>query len=335
MGNRLLIATDAWFPQVNGVVRTWDNTIRELHTRGYETLVVHPGQFRNMACPLYPEIRLAWAPLKNMERHVQEFEPEHIHIVTEGPIGSQMRRLCRRRKFNFTTSFHTLFPEYLWRLAYIPEGISWRYVRWFHTGGERTLAPTDTILERLAKLGFRNLAKWSRGIDLNVFHPKPRAIPDSERPILSYVGRVSKEKNIEAFLNLKVEGTKYVVGDGPIRPALERRYPEVKFVGYKHGADLAQAYSEADVVVFPSLTDTFGNVLLEALACGAPLASYPQPGPIELIKDPRLGAYDNDLEAAVRAALANGNREYCAAYAQGFSWASSTDQLVKNLVPAK
>ncbi|MCB0359378.1 MAG: glycosyltransferase family 1 protein [Bdellovibrionales bacterium] len=331
---RLVLATDAWMPQINGVVRTLQKTIAVLNERNIDVTVVEPSAFRTIACPLYPEIRLAFPAPYRIAKTIDSVRPHYIHIATEGPIGLQVRRYCRKPSVPFTTSFHTRFPEYVEHLAHIPQWMIWPLVRWFHAPARAVMTPSNSMVETLTEKNFRRVTLWGRGINTELFRPLPRNYPAEHRPILMYVGRVSREKNVEAFLRLTdLPGTKYVVGDGPHRAGLERQYPDVRFLGYKTGFDLAEAYANADVLVFPSLTDTFGNVQLEALATGTPVAAFPAPGPRDVLIDPAYGCCHEDLRTAVLNALEHGNRERAAEYARSFTWDAATDQFQSNLTP--
>jgi glycosyltransferase involved in cell wall biosynthesis len=329
---RILLATDAWRPQVNGVVRTWETSLAELRRRRHQTFVIHPGLFRSFALPFYPEIRLALPARRRVTELVRSFGPDVVHVATEGPIGLAARALCIRNRWPFTTSYHSKFPEYLEELLRIPAGWSYRYMRWFHSASAGVLVSTPTLERDLAARGFRNLKRWSRGVDLSLFTPRPKRWDDL-RPILLYAGRVSKEKNVEAFLNLERPGTKVVVGDGPIRERLQREYPTVKFLGYRTGSALAECYANADVFVFPSKTDTFGLVMIEAMACGVPVAAYPVVGPIDVVTDPGVGSLNEDLGQAVDMALATGDSAACIGHAGQFTWERCTDQLLAGFAP--
>ena len=330
---RILIATDAWAPQVNGVVTTITNTVRELEKRGHVVQLVTNDGFRTMSLPSYPEIRLAIAPGTRAARMVDEFEPDAVHIATEAPLGLAVRRHCIAANLPFTTAFHTQFPEYVHARCRLPVGVTYRWLRWFHGPSNAVMVATSEIHRRLKGRGFNNLAFWSRGVDTDLFSPGPRLHLSSRRPIFLYVGRVAVEKNIEAFLQLDLPGTKWVVGDGPARAMLEARFPKVVFHGVKHGRELAHYYQQADVFVFPSRTDTFGLVLIEAMACGTPVAAYPVTGPIDVIRDPNAGVLSQDLRFAALAAL-DLDRNAVRRYATQYSWAAATDQFIVNLSPA-
>jgi len=336
---RILLATDAWRPQVNGVVRCWESVIAELAMRGHEVEVLHPGLFRSVAAPRYPEIRLAIAPGRRLRRLAEAFEPDAVHIATEGPVGWACRSWCRRRRLPFTTSYHTQFPLYLSRYFGIPPSATWRGVRWFHGPAEVVLAPTEQVRRQLVEHGLPQARTWARGFDPKVFHPGPWTDPDLlddpfrglERPVLLYAGRVAPEKNIEAFLSSTVPGTKVVVGDGPARRALERRHPAVRFLGYRFGESLGRHYAAADLLVFPSLTDTYGVVMLEANACGTPVAAFPVTGPIDVVKQGVNGWLDDDLVVAISKAL-EVDRESCLAHASTHSWRRTSEILLDALV---
>jgi glycosyltransferase involved in cell wall biosynthesis len=333
MLRRILIATDAWHPQVNGVVRTLENTIRELIRLGHEVMVIEPSGYQRWPIPFYPEIELCYPRQGPLYRAMREFRPDTIHISTEGPIGLAVRRVCIRKNWRFTTSYHTKFPEYLHKMLKVPLTVGYMYMRWFHKPSRNLMTATQSLEIELYRRGFsNNIVRWSRGVDLSLFYPRPRTYPDRDRPILMYVGRLSKEKNLDAFLSLKNPGTKYVVGDGPYRETLQQRYPEAKFLGYLQGDELAEAFSNADVFVFPSKTDTFGLVLIEAMACGCPAAAYPVVGPRDIIENDQLGALHEDLGKAVELALRRGNRDACVQHAQKYTWENCTRQFVANLV---
>ena len=330
---RILLATDAWEPQVNGVVRTLSRTVAECRAMGHQVELVSPDQFKTIPCPTYPEIRLALGAYEEMRERFRAFEPEAIHISTEGPIGLAARRICLEWKLPFTTSYHTKFPEYISARFPVPVSAGYAYMRWFHKPSGRLMVATPSMRDELASHGFRNISPWSRGVDTEMFAPDLGTVYEGlERPIWVNVGRVAVEKNIENFVKLDLPGTKVVVGDGPAREELARKYPEVKFLGAKYGDDLAKYYSDADVFVFPSLTDTFGLVILEAMATGTPVAAFPAPGPIDIIPGSNAGAIDEDLRTACLKAL-ECDRAAVRAYAEQFSWRASAEQFVENLQP--
>lgn len=332
---KILLATDAWRPQVNGVVRTWETSIEHLRRRGHEVRVIEPSQFTNFAIPFYREIRLAVSSRRSLTANIRDFQPDIVHIATEGPIGLAVRAFCVRNRWRFSTSYHTQFPEYVEAMLRIPSRWTYRFMRWFHSGSSAVMVSTPTMEKVLADRGFRNLRRWSRGVDLSLFYPRPKTWSKYRRPILLYAGRVSKEKNIEAFLALKRDGTKVIAGDGPIRERLQREHPEAIFLGYRKGEALAEAYANADVFVFPSKTDTFGLVMIEAMACGVPVAGYPVVGPIDVVTEPGTGALNDDLQRAVDIALRDGVGESCVRHARRFTWERCTDQLLANFVRAR
>ncbi len=331
---RLAIVSDAWYPQVNGVVKTLTYTRDELLKLGHTVEMITPEGFRTVPCPTYPEIRLAVLPGRAVARRLEAFAPEAVHISTEGPLGLAARAWCLRHDFPFTTSFHTQFPEYVQLRTRLPLGVSYAFMRWFHNAGRCTMVATRTLHERLAARGFRHLGLWSRGVDTELFRPRPKDALTDARPIFLYMGRVAIEKNIEAFLALDLPGTKVVIGDGPDLRLLQQRYPAARFLGYKSGEDLARHVAAADVFVFPSRTDTFGLVLIEALACGVPVAAYPVQGPIDVIDDGVTGVLDEDLRGAALRALAL-DPARCRAAAERYTWAACTRQFLAHLEAAR
>ncbi len=326
---KLLLVTDAWAPQVNGVVRTLESVAERLRARGNAVDVVHPGLFNTVPCPTYPEIRLAALPGRKLRRLADESAPDAIHVATEGPLGIAARRYCVARGLPFTTSFHTRFPEYIHARCRLPVAWTYRAMRWFHGRAARVMVATRSVEDELRAHGFTNTVRWSRGVDTELFRPRPEALPFAQ-PIHLYVGRVALEKNIEPFLRLDLPGTKVVVGDGPQRRALEARYPDVRFLGAKHGEELARAYAAADVFVFPSRTDTFGLVMLEALASGVPVAALPVPGPLDVIGDSGVGVLDEDLAAACRRAR-DIPRGQCRDFARKHSWDACAELFASHL----
>jgi glycosyltransferase involved in cell wall biosynthesis len=327
----LLIVTDAWAPQVNGVVRTLEILGRDLTALGHDVRYATPQGHFTVALPTYPEIRLAVLPRKNLERLIAEFQPTAVHIATEGSLGWSARAICLKKKMPFTTSFHTRFPEYVTaRFPFVPAKAIYRALRRFHAPATAMMVATQTLERELEAHGFTNLRIWSRGVDVELFRPVPDATLPFDRPIWLYVGRVAIEKNIESFLSLDLPGTKVVVGEGPARGGLERKYPQVRFLGPKIGEDLVRHYVASDVFVFPSKTDTFGLVMLEALGCGVPVAAYPVPGPLDVIGSAPVGILNNDLAAACRGAL-HLSREACRNYAISRSWRACTEQFLSNL----
>ncbi len=331
---RIAIATDAWAPQVNGVVRTLQAVTAELGQMGHEVCVIAPDQFLTLPCPSYPEIRLALTTQFGVGRRIAEFGAEAIHIATEGPIGLAARRHCISRGLAFTSAYHTQFPDYVAERTGMPADWFWRYIRWFHGPSAAILASTPSVEAILEGRGIGPVRRWGRGVDLDLFRadrPGHAALADLPRPIQLYVGRVAVEKNIEAFLSCDTPGTKVIVGDGPARSSLQMAYPDAVFLGALHGEELASAYSGADVFVFPSRTDTFGLVMIEALACGTPVAAYPVTGPIDVLA-PGSSGMDEDLAAAIGRALAC-DRTDAAAYGATFGWRQSAEQFFQALVP--
>ena len=331
---RILIATDAWHPQVSGVVRTLDTTSRLLRDMGHAVEIVEPSAYPSIPVPFYPEIPLCLPRPGRVYDRVRRFHPDHVHISTEGPLGLLVRRYCRLRGWRFSTSYHTRFPEYLRRLARVPECLTYGFLKWFHGRSSSMMVATPSLERELKERGFQApIRRWLRGVDLSIFHPRPKPESAYPRPVLLYVGRVSHEKNIEDFLRLKAAGTKFVVGDGPARAELERKYSDGVFLGYRKGQALGEVYAAADLFVFPSQTDTFGIVVIEALASGLPVAAYPATGPIDTITNEKLGALDQDLGKAVERALRTGDPAACAAEGRRYTWENCTRQFVANLVP--
>lgn len=331
---KIALVTDAWHPQVNGVVRTLTAVTDRLSALGHEVMVVSPDQYYSIPCPSYPEIRLAIASRRSVSARLTEFAPDAVHIATEGPLGVAARRFCLNHGYPFTTAYHTQFPDYLARRTHLPAGVFWPFIRWFHGPASSILVSTESIRTQLRANGLANLTHWGRGVDLDCFSPDapaPALYADLPRPIQLYVGRVAVEKNIEAFLASDHPGSKVIVGDGPARAMLEAQFPEAHFVGSKSGAELAGFYAGADVFVFPSRTDTFGLVMIEALASGTPVAAYPVPGPVDVLT-PESGAMDENLDAAIAAALRI-DPAACLRHGRGFTWEASTAQFLGALMP--
>jgi glycosyltransferase involved in cell wall biosynthesis len=334
---KILIATDAWLPQVNGVVRTLGHVAREARALGTEIEFVSPDEFFTLPMPSYPEVRLALPAPGDIERRLERAQPDAIHIATEGPLGHAMRRLCMKRRLPFTTSFHTRFPDYIASRLPVPErwtcDVTWAWLRRFHAPGAAVLAATPALAVELAERGFHDVKLWPRGVDAQLFRPRVGAALDLPRPIFLTVGRVAVEKNLEEFLKLKLPGTKLVVGDGPARAQLARAYPNAVFLGAKQGEALAEIYAAADVFVFPSRTDTFGLVLLEALASGVPVAAFPAAAPRDVIGAAPVGALDEDLRRACFAALRL-KRADCRDFALCMTWEASARIFVKHVTVA-
>ncbi|MDY6948146.1 MAG: glycosyltransferase family 1 protein [Pseudomonadota bacterium] len=329
---KIAIVTDAWRPQTNGVVKTLSTTADGLRSLGHVVRIIEPNQFRTFPCPTYPEIRLAWLPYGKLSALLEEFDPDAIHIATEGTLGAAARKWCLRRRFPFTTSYHTQFPEYVRARVPIPLALSYAHLRRFHSAAVRTMVATPAMQRLLESRGFTNIVRWTRGVDVALFKPRSKDFLDLARPIAMYVGRVAVEKNIEALLALDLPGTKVIVGDGPARAELEAKYPSAKFVGFKFGEELASHVAAADVFVFPSRTDTFGLVLLEAMSCGVPVAAYPVTGPIDVVTQGVTGVLNEDLRAAALAAVRLDPRQ-CRAYALANTWETATRQFLSQLAP--
>ncbi len=329
-----MIVTDAWRPQTNGVVSTLSHTADWLGRFGHAVRVITPRDFRSVACPTYPEIRLSLFPYDNVRRSILSFAPEALHIATEGPLGMAARRVCLRHGMRFTTSYHTQFPQYLRARFPIPLGLSYRALRWFHSAAARCMVSTASVRLDLATHGFANLSTWRRGVDTDLFKPRSKDFLALPRPIAAYVGRVAVEKNVDAFLRMDWPGSKIVIGDGPQRFRLERQFPRATFAGYRFAEDLAAHLAACDIMVFPSRTDTFGLVNLEAMACGVPVAAFPVPGPMDVIEDGETGALDVDLASAARRALRVDPRR-CRERAMKSGWDISSREFENNLVSCR
>ncbi len=330
---KIMIVTDAWKPQVNGVVRTLESTGKQLITMGHDVEMVTPLGSKSIPCPTYSEISLVLSPQRLVKGAFEKFQPDVIHIATEGPLGWSARRFCKKNDLRFTTSFHTQFPEYIYARTGFPRRLTYNVLRRFHSLARKVMVTTLSMEKKLASAGFNNLIKWSRGVDTDLFRPQSRTVIGC-KPKLLYVGRVAVEKNLEAFLTMDIDAVKIVVGDGPQLAYLKHKYPDVLFAGAKFGAELIQYYSMADAFVFPSRTDTFGLVMLEALACGTPVAAYPVEGPIDVVKSSEVGCLDKDLKTATMMALRK-SRKKCRNYALEFSWAKCTQQFFNNLLLAQ
>jgi len=337
---KILIVTDAWAPLVNGVVRTLETLGRELGAMGHQVRYATPENHTTLPLPTYPEIRLALFPRQTIQRAIDEFRPDAIHIATEGTMGLSARAICLERGYSFTTAFHTRFPDYVHaRFPFIPESAVFGALKAFHAPATATMVSTVSLKRELEAHGFSNVALWSRGVDVDLFRPRPQSewphFPKEwPRPFFLYVGRLAVEKNVESFLSLDLPGTKLVVGEGPQRAELETRFPAARFFGQKTGEDLARLYAASDVFVFPSRTDTFGLVLLEALACGAPVAAYPVQGPLDVLGEADIAVLDEDLQSACLAALRI-PRDACRAFAKARSWRASAEQFLGNLAPVR
>jgi glycosyltransferase involved in cell wall biosynthesis len=327
---RVLVATDAWHPQVNGVVHTLGEVARAAPALGASIAFLTPEGMRSLPLPTYPGMRLALARPSTIARRIVDLRPAAIHIATEGPIGYRVRRYCLTNRLAFTTSFHTRFPDYVSARTPIPERWTWAALRWFHGAAGGVMAATPGLEAELVGRGFSNVMAWPRGVDAARFRPRPGADLGRPRPVFLTVARLAVEKNIEAFLALDLPGTKVVVGDGPARADLARRFPDAVFLGARRGEDLASAYAAADVFVFPSRTDTYGLVLLEALASGVPVAGFPVAGPRDVVAGAPVAALDADLRAACLKALTL-SRAQCRAFALGKTWEASARSFLANV----
>ena len=333
---KIAIVTDAWYPQINGVVRTLTKTRQGLEALGHEVMMITPESFRTLPCPTYPEIRLSILPGRIVSARLRTFAPDHLHIATEGPLGLAARGYAKRNQLAFTTAYHTRFPEYVRSRIMIPLSWTYAFIRWFHRPGKAVMAPTNAVVADLQTWRIGNPVIWPRGVDLDLFQPsedaKTRA--DLKNPVFINVGRVAVEKNLEAFLDLDLPGEKWIVGGGPALAQMKTRYPDVKFFGPKDMKDLPAIYEKADVFVFPSRTDTFGLVLLEAMACGLPVAAYPVTGPIDVVGQSKAGVLDDDLGKAALAALKI-SRKAARKHAETFSWSAATNIFAGHLVTAR
>jgi glycosyltransferase involved in cell wall biosynthesis len=327
---RILVATDAWRPQVNGVVRTYERLEEEMQDLGAELVLLTPAEFRTIPCPTYPEIRLSLPGYKHLCRRIDAIQPDAIHIATEGPVGWMTRQWCLGRRVPFTTSFHTRFPEYLSARFGVPARWTYAVQRRFHNAGAGVMVASRSLATELDRLGFERLLPWTRGVDTEIFRPQTVRLFGTDGPVFLYAGRVAVEKNLEAFLRLELPGRKVVVGAGPMLDVLAARYRDVVFTGKKTGADLSACYASADAFVFPSLTDTFGIVLLEAMASGLPIAAYPVTGPIDIVVDGVTGCLDRHLQKACLAALAL-DREKVREHAMGFGWDTTARLFLSNI----
>ena len=334
--SRILIVSDAWTPQVNGVVRTLSTVADEMRAMGKVVEIVGPDRFNTIPCPSYPEIRLALFPTRKLTKIIDAFDPDALHIATEGPLGMAAVKYARKRKIGFTTAFHTRFAEYVAARTKIPTAITYAWLRSFHGKGNGVMVATQSLRDDLSARGFKNIRAWSRGVDLDAFHPEPKENWNLAHPIFAYVGRVAVEKNLRAFLDLELPGSKLVVGDGPQRKKLEREYPDTHFAGARFGTELSAAYAGADVFVFPSKTDTFGLVVLEALAAGLPVAAYNVTGPKDILGESAIpvGALSDDLRQAALEAL-NIDRTACRPHAETYSWTACAERFLDNLVPTQ
>jgi glycosyltransferase involved in cell wall biosynthesis len=329
---RIMIVTDAWEPQVNGVVRTLKQTRMELEKMGHQVEMITPLEFTTIPCPTYPDISLSILPGKKVREKIKNFNPDALHIATEGPLGIAARSYALKNDLPFSTAYHTRFPEYVKARTGIPLKWTYQFLKWFHGPSLAIMAPTQVVKEDLESYGFTNVVLWTRGVDLDIFKMQESKVLDSSHPIFLYVGRVAIEKNIEAFLELELPGSKWVVGDGPALAGIRQKYPNVNYLGVLNQPELAKVYAAADVFVFPSKTDTFGLVLLEAMACGLPVAAYPVTGPIDVLGESSAGVMSEDLQSACLEALKI-PRTVARAHAEKFSWAAASEQFARHLKP--
>jgi glycosyltransferase involved in cell wall biosynthesis len=334
MRMRILVVTDAWHPQVNGVVRSLESVGAALREMGTDVAFLTPQGFATVPLPTYGEIRLALASPRAVAKRLDAAAADHIHIATEGPLGFAARRYCLRTQRLFTTSYHTRFPEYISARSPIPEEITYALLRRFHNAGNGIMVSTNSVADELKNRGFRRLLRWSRGVNHGVFNPSIAIALDLPRPIFLFAGRLAPEKNVEAFLSLELPGSKLIAGDGPSRRSLQENFPQAHFLGMQNADGLAAYYAASDVFVFPSRTDTFGIVLIEALACGLPVAALPVPGPLDVIAASGAGVLDWDLRRACLAALEI-PREKARAHAQSFTWEKSARQFLDNISLAR
>jgi glycosyltransferase involved in cell wall biosynthesis len=332
---KIAVVIDTWLPEVNGVVTTMHKIVEELKDLGHDPHVLsHAQGFTTLPMPGYSSIRLALFPQGRVNRWLYEVQPDAVHISTEGPLGAAARRYCVKRGLSFTTCYHTKFPEYIRARAPIPLSVGYAWIRGFHAPASRVMVSTPSLMQELKDWGFKNLVHWGKGVDTELFRPRDKHFLDEDRPVFMYLGRVAVEKNIEAFLKLELPGTQYVVGDGPDLEVLRKKYPKVKFTGFRRGEELAKTLAAADAFVFPSKTDTFGLVLLEAMACGVPVAAYPVTGPKDVVQQGITGFCDEDLQKAALACLELDGKK-CREYALRFSWKAAAEEFLRNMVPAR
>ena len=327
---KILIVTDAWEPQVNGVVRTLKMTQRELEKLGHEVRFLTPTLFRSFPCPTYPEISLALCRPKDIAKKIDEFNPDCLHIATEGPLGWMARSIAIKREWPFTTAYHSRFPEYIHARFRFPLSWSYALLKKFHNAAKFTITPTQGIVDDLRSRGFQHPRLWTRGVDASVFQPLGEILPRQKSPVFLHVGRLAIEKNVEEFLKIDLPGEKWIAGDGPERKRLEAKYPHARWFGVLDGKSLANLYRSADVFVFPSVTDTFGLVMAEAMSCGTPVAAFPVPGPLDVVKDGVSGCLSQDLKQACLDALKM-SRYAVIAHAAQFDWAKATQQFLSAL----
>jgi len=326
---RLTLVTDAWSPQINGVVTTLSNLVRELTNQGIEIDIIQPSEYKSFPLPTYHEIRCVWRP-KGLENRIINFKPDAIHIATEGSLGWFARRIAIKNGLPFSSGYHTRYPEYIRARLPIPGVFIYALLRYFHGAAQKTLVPGLSILQDLESKGFKHLALMTRGVNTEVFNPQQKRELNYKKPIMLYVGRVAPEKNIESFLKLDMPGSKIIIGEGPELENLKTRYPQCHFLGAKKGNELAEFYASADVFVFPSKTDTFGVVNIEAIACGTPVAAYPVTGPKDIITEGLNGSINDDLQTAIKQALTLPREKIHLSIPQ-FNWPHAAQQYLQNL----
>ena len=332
---KIAIVIDTWLPEINGVVTTMHKVVEELKGLGHEPHVLsHADGFKTLPMPGYSSIRLALFPQRRVNQWLDRVQPDAIHISTEGPLGAAARRYCLKHGLHFTTCYHTKFPEYISARAPIPLAVGYAWIRGFHKPASRLMVSTPSLMQELEERGFTNLVHWGKGVDTELFRPRDKGFLKDTRPVFMYLGRVAVEKNIGAFLQLNLPGAMYVVGDGPDLEKLKKEYPKVIFTGFRRGEELAKTLGSADVFVFPSRTDTFGLVLLEAMASGVPVAAYPVTGPKDVVTQGVTGFCDEDLESAAIACLKLDGTQ-CRAYAEKFSWKAAAEEFLRNMVPVR
>ncbi|HEY1991524.1 MAG TPA: glycosyltransferase family 1 protein [Gammaproteobacteria bacterium] len=332
---KIAIVIDTWLPEINGVVTTMQKIVEELKGLGHDPHVLsHANGFKTIPMPGYSSIRLALFPQGKVNKWLDELQPDAIHISTEGPLGAAARRHCIKHGLQFTTCYHTKFPEYISARVPIPLSVGYAWIRGFHSKAARLMVSTPSLMKELQSRGFKNLVHWGKGVDTQLFRIRDKGYLKDSRPVFMYLGRVAIEKNIEAFLKLELPGSMYVVGDGPDLEMLKKKYPKVIFTGFRRGEELASTLAAADVFVFPSRTDTFGLVLLEAMACGVPVAAFPVTGPVDVVTQGVTGFCDEDLHQAAVACLKLDGKD-CRAYAEKFSWKAAAEEFLRNMVPAR
>ena len=330
---KIALISDAWDPQVNGVVTTFKNIIPLLNKKGFDVEVLHPEMFSNFSYPWYKEIKFSYNTKNITNDFFTKYDPDIIHLITEGPVGFAGKKISLQKNLKVTSSFHTRFPDYIKQRFFVPRTLTYSILRKLHEHSVNVLVPSNSMIDELVKYKFKNLKLWNRGVDTNLFNPAKRNRSD-KKIRLTYVGRVAIEKNIKEFLNVKGDYKKTVVGDGPELKKYTNKYPEIEFVGLKTGEELAKYYADADVFVFPSKTDTLGNVILESLASGTPVAAYPVTGPKDILTDSRINTLDNSLEFSIQKAL-KVKREDCRHFALQLTWEGCTEQYLSYMINAK